>query len=124
MENTVSKTTLGLNLPTDPRWVDLAAMSMQDILTDHAFCEQKAASTIISLFKCILTNLKIVEALSPIVTEEWGHFRMVFGRIKEKRFDPWDTASRSIHQRIDERKTKRYRTGSVVLRSAFDLCAY
>lgn len=39
MDATHSKTTLGLNLPTDPRWVDLAAMSLQDILTDHAFCE-------------------------------------------------------------------------------------
>ena len=71
MENTVSKTTLGLNLPTDPRWVDLAAMSMQDILTDHAFCEQKAASTIISIIQMHSDKPEIVEALSPIVTEEW-----------------------------------------------------
>jgi tRNA-(ms[2]io[6]A)-hydroxylase len=84
MENTVSKTTLGLNLPTDPRWVDLAAMSMQDILTDHAFCEQKAASTIISIIQMHSDKPEIVEALSPIVTEEWGHFRMVLAELKKR----------------------------------------
>jgi tRNA-(ms[2]io[6]A)-hydroxylase len=84
MENTVSKTTLGLNLPTDPRWVDLAAMSMQDILTDHAFCEQKAASTIISIIQMHSDKPEIVEALSPIVTEEWGHFRMVLTELKKR----------------------------------------
>ncbi len=84
MENTVSKTTLGLNLPTDPRWVDLAAMSMQDILTDHAFCEQKAASTIISIIQMHSDKPEIVEALSPVVTEEWGHFRMVLAELKKR----------------------------------------
>jgi tRNA-(ms[2]io[6]A)-hydroxylase len=84
MENTVSKTTLGLNLPTDPRWVDLAAMSMQDILTDHAFCEQKAASTIISIIQMHSDKPEIVEELSPIVTEEWGHFRQVLAELKKR----------------------------------------
>lgn len=80
----VSKTTLGLNLPTDPRWVNLAAMSLQDILTDHAFCEQKAASTIISIIQMHSDKPEIVEALSPIVTEEWGHFRMVLAELKKR----------------------------------------
>ena len=39
---------LGLKLPTDPRWVDIAEKNIKDILVDHAFCEQKAASTAIS----------------------------------------------------------------------------
>jgi tRNA-(ms[2]io[6]A)-hydroxylase len=43
------KNILGLKLPTDPRWVNLAEKSMEEILTDHAFCEQKAATTCISL---------------------------------------------------------------------------
>ena len=42
-------TTLGLELPTDPRWVDIAEMNIGDILVDHAWCEQKAASSCISL---------------------------------------------------------------------------
>ncbi len=44
-----TKNILGLQLVTDPRWVDLASLSIEDILTDHAFCEQKAATTCITL---------------------------------------------------------------------------
>ncbi|WP_124980852.1 tRNA-(ms[2]io[6]A)-hydroxylase [Nonlabens xiamenensis] len=84
MEKQVSKTTLGLNLPTDPRWVDLAAMSLQDILTDHAFCEQKAASNIISIIQMHSDKPMIVEELSPVVTEEWGHFRQVLNELKKR----------------------------------------
>jgi tRNA isopentenyl-2-thiomethyl-A-37 hydroxylase MiaE len=48
MTDSEYKRVLGLELPTDPRWVNLAEMSLEEILTDHAFCEQKAASTCIS----------------------------------------------------------------------------
>ena len=68
---------LGLQLPTDPRWVDLAGKSMADILTDHAYCEQKAATSCISIIQRYPENEKLVKELSPIVTEEWGHFRLV-----------------------------------------------
>ncbi|MGH2644802.1 MAG: tRNA isopentenyl-2-thiomethyl-A-37 hydroxylase MiaE, partial [Chitinophagaceae bacterium] len=68
---------LGLKLPTDPRWVNLAAISLEDILTDHAWCEQKAATSCISLIQRYSDLEKLVHELSPIVTEEWGHFRMV-----------------------------------------------
>ncbi len=78
------KTTLGLQLPTDPRWANLAKFSLQDILTDHAFCEQKAASTIISIIQMHSDKEEIVEALSPVVSEEWGHFRMVLSKLKER----------------------------------------
>ncbi|MGB5981631.1 MAG: tRNA-(ms[2]io[6]A)-hydroxylase [Nonlabens sp.] len=84
MVESTSKTTLGLNLPTDPRWVDLASISLQDILTDHAFCEQKAASTIISIIQMHSDKPEIVEALSPVVSEEWGHFRMVLAELKKR----------------------------------------
>lgn len=84
MNSTSSKTTLGLNLPTDPRWVDLASLSLQDILTDHAFCEQKAASSIISIIQMHSDKPEIVEALAPVVTEEWGHFRMVLAELKKR----------------------------------------
>lgn len=75
---------LGLKLPTDPRWVNLAEMSLQEILTDHAYCEQKAASTCISLIQSFPEREKLVEELSPIVTEEWGHFRMVLAELKKR----------------------------------------
>ncbi|MGB3590560.1 MAG: tRNA-(ms[2]io[6]A)-hydroxylase [Nonlabens sp.] len=84
MKKQLQKTTLGLNLPTDPRWVDLAALSLQDILTDHAFCEQKAASTIISIIQMHSDKMDIVEELSPVVTEEWGHFRQVLAELKKR----------------------------------------
>ena len=75
---------LGLQLPTDPRWVDLAGKSMEDILTDHAYCEQKAATSCISLIQRYSEKEKIVKELSPIVTEEWGHFRLVLQELKKR----------------------------------------
>jgi tRNA-(ms[2]io[6]A)-hydroxylase len=75
---------LGLKLPTDPRWVNLAEKSIEEILIDHAYCEQKAASTCISLIIQFPEKEKLVETLMPIVTEEWGHFRMVLKELKKR----------------------------------------
>lgn len=75
---------LGLKLPTDPRWVNLAAISLEDILTDHAFCEQKAATSCISLIQRYPDKERLVEELAPIVTEEWGHFRQVLAEMKKR----------------------------------------
>ena len=75
---------LGLQLPTDPRWVDLAAISLEDILTDHAFCEQKAATTCITLVQRYSELEKLVRELAPIVTEEWGHFRLVLAELQKR----------------------------------------
>ncbi|MGB1241387.1 MAG: tRNA-(ms[2]io[6]A)-hydroxylase [Chitinophagales bacterium] len=75
---------LRLQLPTDPRWVDLAGKSLEFILTDHAYCEQKAASTCISLIQLYPDKTELVEQLAPIVTEEWGHFRMVLAQMKKR----------------------------------------
>jgi tRNA 2-(methylsulfanyl)-N6-isopentenyladenosine37 hydroxylase len=75
---------LNLKLPTDPRWADLAAVSLEEILTDHAFCEQKAATQCISLIQRYPDKPEIVNALAPIVTEEWGHFRMVWAEMKKR----------------------------------------
>ncbi len=79
-----TKTILGLQLPTDPRWVDLAALSLEEILTDHAFCEQKAATTCISIIQRYSELEKLVVELSPIVTEEWGHFRLVLAELHKR----------------------------------------
>jgi tRNA 2-(methylsulfanyl)-N6-isopentenyladenosine37 hydroxylase len=75
---------LGLKLPTDPRWANLAEISLQDILTDHAFCEQKAASTCISLIQLYANREELVEKVAPLVTEEWGHFRQVLAELKKR----------------------------------------
>lgn len=79
-----TKNILGLHLPTDPRWVDLASISLQEILTDHAYCEQKAATSCISLIQRYPTKEKLVNELSPIVTEEWGHFRLVWAELSRR----------------------------------------
>jgi tRNA 2-(methylsulfanyl)-N6-isopentenyladenosine37 hydroxylase len=78
------KNILGLKLPTDPCWVNLAEKSMEEILTDHAFCEQKAATTCISLIQKFSTHERLVIELSPIVTEEWGHFRQVLAELHKR----------------------------------------
>ena len=75
---------LGLQLPTDPRWVDLAGKSLEDILTDHAYCEQKAATSCISLIQKYSDKEKLVSELAPIVTEEWGHFRLVLAELHKR----------------------------------------
>ncbi|MCS6930090.1 MAG: tRNA-(ms[2]io[6]A)-hydroxylase [Saprospiraceae bacterium] len=77
-------TTLGLKLPTDPRWVNLAEMDLGEILTDHAYCEQKAATSCISLIQAFPERTELVEALAPVVTEEWGHFRLVLAEMKKR----------------------------------------
>ena len=79
-----TKNILGLRLPTDPRWVDLAGISLEDILTDHAYCEQKAANSCISLIQKHNDRDELVNELSPIVTEEWGHFRQVLAELRKR----------------------------------------
>jgi tRNA-(ms[2]io[6]A)-hydroxylase len=83
-ESLYQKNILGLQLPTDPRWVDLAGISLEEILTDHAWCEQKAATSCISLIQRYSQRPEIVFQLSPIVTEEWGHFRMVINELNKR----------------------------------------
>lgn len=75
---------LGLQLPTDPRWVNLAEMDLEEILTDHAYCEQKAATSCISLIQQYPERKKLVKELAPIVTEEWGHFRLVLAELEKR----------------------------------------
>lgn len=80
----MEKSVLGLHLPTDPRWVDLAEKTMEDILTDHAYCEQKAATSCISLIQRYPHREELVSGLAPIVTEEWGHFRLVLAELHRR----------------------------------------
>lgn len=80
----MSLTTLGLELPTDPRWVNIAQMRIRDILIDHAWCEQKAASSCISLIVHYSQKTQLVDVLTPIVAEEWGHFQRVLKELKKR----------------------------------------
>ncbi|MEX6687445.1 tRNA-(ms[2]io[6]A)-hydroxylase [Danxiaibacter flavus] len=79
-----TKNILGLQLPTDPRWVNLAEMKLEDVLTDHAYCEQKAATSCISIIQKYSDKEELVSELAPIVTEEWGHFRLVLQELKKR----------------------------------------
>lgn len=79
-----TKNILGLQLPTDPRWINLASKSLEEILTDHAYCEQKAATTCITIIQRYSDKVKLVKELAPIVTEEWGHFRLVLAELEKR----------------------------------------
>ena len=82
----MTNTMLGLKLPTDPRWVDIAEKNIQDILVDHAYCEQKAASSCISLIVQYPHYQKLVEVLTPVVAEEWDHFQRVLDQLNKRGF--------------------------------------
>ena len=75
---------LGLKLPTDPRWVNIAEKQIEEILTDHAYCEQKAASTAISLIVGYPEKSDLVDQMTVLAREEMGHFQMVHNRILQR----------------------------------------
>ncbi len=78
---------LGLRLPTDPRWVALVETNISEILTDHAWCEQKAASNAISIIARFPEHLELVEEMTRIAQEEIEHFGMVVERIKARGYE-------------------------------------
>ena len=75
---------LGLKLPTDPRWVNIVEKNIEEILTDHAYCEQKAASTAISLIVSFPEYTDLVLAMTELVNEEMSHFKMVYDKIIDR----------------------------------------
>jgi tRNA-(ms[2]io[6]A)-hydroxylase len=75
---------LGLKLPTDPRWANIAERNIAEILSDHAWWEQKAASNAISIVTCWPEHDHLVEILLAIAREELGHFEMVHQRMRER----------------------------------------
>jgi len=80
----MEKHVLGLELPTDPRWVNIAEMNIREILVDHAYCEQKAASNAISLIIKYPERKLLVEMLTPLVAEEWSHFARVLDELHKR----------------------------------------
>ena len=103
---------LGLKLPTDPRWVNIVEKNISEILTDHAYCEQKAASNAISTIVKYPQYPDLVQAMTEIAQEEMEHFGMVHEKIQERglelgreRRDPY------VHDLIDY-INKTYQGGS------------
>jgi tRNA-(ms[2]io[6]A)-hydroxylase len=72
------KTILKLQLPTDPLWVkNVVESNIEEILTDHAYCEQKAASNAITLITQNPNYPDIVQQMAILVQEEMDHFKRV-----------------------------------------------
>lgn len=75
---------LGLKLATDPRWVNIVESNIEEILTDHAWCEQKAATNAIYIIVNNSEKEELVTEMTRIALEEMEHFQMVHNIIKEK----------------------------------------
>lgn len=75
---------LGLKLETDPRWVNIVEKNIEEILTDHAYCEQKAATNAISIVVSFPYHTELVDEMLKLAKEELTHFEMVHEKIKER----------------------------------------
>jgi tRNA-(ms[2]io[6]A)-hydroxylase len=75
---------LGLKLETDPRWVNIVEKNIEEILTDHAYCEQKAATNAISILISYSYHPELVDEMLNLAKEELTHFEMVHQKIKER----------------------------------------
>ena len=75
---------LGLKLETDPRWVNIVETNIEEILTDHAYCEQKAASNALSIIVAYPYHTDVVDEMAKLAKEELSHFEMVHQKIKER----------------------------------------
>jgi len=95
----MEKHVLGLELPTDPRWVNIAEKNIQEILIDHAYCEQKAASSGISLIVRFSEKEKLVEMLTALVAEEWSHFERVMEQLKKR---GWSLGRKRKDEYVDQ----------------------
>lgn len=77
---------LGLKLPTDPRWVNIVETNISEILTDHAYCEQKAATNAINMVIQFPEYPDLVDAMLALAQEELQHFRQVHDKIQARGF--------------------------------------
>ncbi len=75
---------LGLKMKTDPRWVNIVEKNIGEILTDHAWCEQKAASSAISIMVRFPEYPDLVDEMTALAREEMDHFALVHEKIKER----------------------------------------
>lgn len=77
---------LGLKLPTDPRWANIAEKNIEEILIDHAWCEQKAATMAISLIVTNPDKTELINEMTDLAREEMGHFKMVMDKLEQYGF--------------------------------------
>lgn len=75
-----------LKLPTDPRWVNIVEKNIEEILTDHAYCEQKAATNAITIVVKFPERTELVNAMLELAQEELGHFKQVHDKLVERGF--------------------------------------
>jgi len=75
-----------LKLPTDPRWVNIVEKNIEEILTDHAYCEQKAATNAITIVVKFPEKTELVNAMLELAQEELGHFKQVHDKLVERGF--------------------------------------
>lgn len=75
---------LGLKLLTDPRWANIAESNLEQVLTDHAWCEQKAAANALYLISNNSEHIDLVQKLAEIAMEEMDHFNQVVAIIKQR----------------------------------------
>jgi tRNA-(ms[2]io[6]A)-hydroxylase len=78
---------LGLKLPTDPRWVNIVETNISEILTDHAWCEQKAATNAITIIANNSEYEDLVTDLLALAKEELEHFQLVHEIIKKRGYE-------------------------------------
>ena len=108
---------LNLKLPTDPRWANIAEQNLEEVLIDHAFCEQKAASTAISFIVNYPEYEELVIAMADLVKEEMTHFQMVHNIMMERGYKMgWERKDeyvarlkKFIPQGLDRKKALIYR---------------
>jgi tRNA-(ms[2]io[6]A)-hydroxylase len=114
---------LGLKMPTDPRWVNIVEKNIEEILTDHAFCEQKAASNAISMIVQYPHYSDLVEAMTAICQEEMEHFKMVHDKLLERGFtlgfERKDPYVNDLAQYLKKTKTQSSRIGFFVNQMLF-----
>ena len=95
---------LGLKMPTDPRWVNIVEKNIEDILTDHAWCEQKAASTAMSIIVRFPEFPDLVQEMIALAKEELEHFELVTQKIKDRNmvlgFDQRDPYVKDLSKHI------------------------
>jgi tRNA-(ms[2]io[6]A)-hydroxylase len=78
---------LGLKLKTDPRWANIAESNLEEILSDHCWCEQKAAANALYIITNNSENVELVTEMAKIAIEEMEHFQMVHNIIQERGFE-------------------------------------
>ena len=93
-------------MATDPRWVNIAEKTIDEILTDHAYCEQKATTNCISLVVRFPEYEDMVNEVTAVAAEEWGHFRKVLKELKKRGFKLGRTRNDNYVVKLREFKLK------------------